>query len=124
MGAISGTERENLNCVINQVWSAAWHVAEDAGSEFTHDAFRLALIDELDTRQIASKSCSEVRNGLFRISVVVENAIAVELNAVTEYSNRHLMDCLQHLAVSRLRAGVLLNFQEARVDCKTVLYPL
>ncbi|MBL7826082.1 MAG: GxxExxY protein [Saprospiraceae bacterium] len=51
----------------------------------------------------------------FRADLVVENKVLIELKSVAELENVHYKQVLTYLKLSRLKLGLLVNFNEALI---------
>ena len=51
----------------------------------------------------------------FRADIVVENAIILEVNAVTSFLPAHDAQILTYLRMSQIRIGLLMNFHAPRL---------
>jgi GxxExxY protein len=59
--------------------------------------------------------------GTYAADLLVENAILVELKAVTALDTVHRAQCINYLKGTRLRLCLLLNFGNPRLEIKRVV---
>jgi GxxExxY protein len=101
-----------------QVVDAAIKVHSLLGPGLLEDAYEACLAYELRKRGVAVKTqvelpvvYDEVRIDLgYRIDMLVENAVLVELKAVGKLLPIHTAQILSYLKLSRRPVGLLLNF--------------
>jgi len=101
-----------------QVVNAAMKVHTILGPGLLESAYEACLIQELKDRGLTVQSQvglpvtygnTQIDVG-YRIDLLVENAVIVELKAVETISNIHKAQILSYLKLSRLRVGLLINF--------------
>lgn len=51
----------------------------------------------------------------FRLDLIIENKIIIEIKSVEQISNVHLKQVLTYLRVTDLKLGLLVNFNEALI---------
>lgn len=52
---------------------------------------------------------------------MVEEAVIVELKAVTALDSRHFAQCMNYLKATRLTLGLIINFGNPKVEVKRVV---
>ena len=101
-----------------QVVNAAMKVHTILGPGLLESAYEACLIQELKDRGLTVQSQvdlpvtygnTQIDVG-YRIDLLVENAVIVELKAVETIRNIHKAQILSYLKLSRLRVGLLINF--------------
>jgi GxxExxY protein len=119
---------ENMGTVIDypeqgltsKIIGSAIEVHRALGPGLLESAYHACLVRELEIAGISTKQ--EVRVALqykgtpiecaYRADLVVEDAVLVELKAVDELLPIHKMQLLTYLKLSRLKVGLLVNFNE------------
>lgn len=51
----------------------------------------------------------------FRLDLIIENKVIIEIKSVEQISNVHLKQVLTYLRVTDLKVGLLVNFNEALI---------
>ena len=51
----------------------------------------------------------------FRLDLIIENKVIIEIKSVEQISNVHLKQVLTYLRVTDLKLGLLVNFNEALI---------
>jgi GxxExxY protein len=59
--------------------------------------------------------------GNYRADLLVEEAVIVELKAVTVLDSRHFAQCMNYLKTTGLTLGLLINFGNPKVEVKRVV---
>lgn len=62
------------------------------------------------------KDGSEV--GFFKVDILVEHALIVELKATTELTPRHEMQLVNYLKCTRMETGLLINFWGPTIEIR------
>lgn len=109
-----------INCVSGQVVDAAIKVHTILGPGLLESAYEACLVHELQRRglrvqsQVATPVFYEgVRVDVaYRIDLVVEDAVIVELKAIAKLAPIHEAQILSQLKLSNYRLGLLINFHE------------
>ena len=113
-------ETENL---ANSIIGAAIEVHKELGPGLLESAYRQALSYELELRNIPHQCeviCpiiykrKEIEQG-FRIDILVEEKIILELKAVEKLISKHQAQLLTHMKFKKSKLGFLLNFNEVRL---------
>jgi GxxExxY protein len=89
------------------------------GPGFREETYKRAVLLELKKQKIAFESEKEFevfyddrRIDCFRLDIIVEEKIILELKAVDQLARLHESQLLSYLRASRLRVGLLVNFGE------------
>lgn len=107
---------------------AIMEVYNTLGPGFREETYRRALILELNARGIPH----EVEKGIsikyreqkideYRLDLVVDGKIVVELKAVSEMHSRFQAQLLSYLKASGLRLGILVNFGTDKLIMKRLV---
>lgn len=114
---------EQLNRISEAVIGAAYKVANALGRGFLENVYENALAHELQKqgRPVKQQDPLIVRYdgiivGEFRVDLVVDGAVLVEVKAVGELTKAHEAQLHNYLKASRHRLGLLLNFGAASVQ--------
>jgi GxxExxY protein len=107
-----------LNEISGQVVDAAMRVHSSLGPGLLESAYQACLAHELQRRglKVAVQVVLPVEyDGIrvdagYRIDLVVENAVIVELKSVEAIAPVHRAQVLSYLRLSRKRLGLLINF--------------
>jgi GxxExxY protein len=109
------------NDVSHLIIGAAIEVHRVLGPGLLESAYRLALAHELrlrghkvDTEVLVAVRYKDLEiPGAFRIDLLVEGLVVVELKAVEKLMPMHEAQLLTYLRCSNKRLGLLLNFHES-----------
>lgn len=115
--ALSKIQREQLS---NRIIGAAIEVHKQMGAGLLESVYEVCLIEELRQREM--KVASQVNIPLcykgksvgkdFKIDLLVENEIIVELKAVEDLNPLHEVQLLTYLRLTGKTLGLLINFNE------------
>jgi len=117
-----GSDREvntkNFCALSKQVVDAAYKVHHYFGSGLLESIYEDALCLELEKRNIniqRQKSISVYYEGQelpskFRIDLLIENKIIVELKSLETITNAHKAQILSYLKISQMEVGFIMNF--------------
>ncbi len=108
----------NINELTGAVIGAAIEVHKALGPGLLESAYEECLCRELQERKISfvrQKSLPVTYKGVkldcgYRLDVVVEDAIVLEVKACSEIEEIHQAQLLTYLKLSGLNVGLLLNF--------------
>ena len=110
-----------------QIMNLAFEVHNRLGPGFTEDIYEKAFIVELMARQIPfeeQKSISIAYKGQFvgnyRLDIVVDSCIILELKAVSELNDLFKHQLLSYLKATGLQLGILINFGSDRLESARV----
>jgi GxxExxY protein len=109
---------ESLNAISGEIVDAAMKVHSTLGPRLLESAYLGCLAHELRTRSLAvevQKSLPVIYDGLrievgYRIDLLVEDAIIVELKVASKLHPVHEAQLLSYLRLSNKRLGLLINF--------------
>ena len=59
--------------------------------------------------------------GEFRVDLVVNERVIIELKCVDRFAPEHMAQCINYLKASRLPIALLLNFKRSRLEWKRVI---
>ena len=117
------SKEKRLNDLSGQVIGAAIKVHSALGPGILESAYEACLEYELKQRRISIESQvalpiiydgKKIDAG-YRIDLLVENSLIVELKAVEKINNIHKTQLLSYLKLSDLRLGLLINFNVTRL---------
>ncbi len=108
----------DINKLSGQIIGAAIEIHKSLGPGLLESAYEECLCHELQLRKIVyerQKPLPVVYKGVnldcgYRLDVVVENAIILELKAVEKIEPIHQAQLLTYLKLSGLKLGLVLNF--------------
>lgn len=111
---------ENL---ISLVLNAAFAVHTELGPGLLESVYQKAMMIELRERNIPAQSEVEVdvryhgeNLGMgFRVDILVDEVLIVELKSVTALNEVHLAQILSYQKILGIKRGLLLNFGELRL---------
>ena len=115
-----------------EIVDAAFAVHKELGPGLLESVYELCLSDELISRGLGIRTQVPVpliykerklESG-FRLDILVENSIILELKAVEGLAPVHTAQVLTYLRLSNLSLGFLINFNEAliRDGIKRIVY--
>jgi GxxExxY protein len=108
-----------------KVRGALYEVYNTLGPGFREETYKIAMCSEISRRGIPVAREVEIDviyKGVpvdrYRIDIVVDSLIILELKAVDEFHPRHKAQLLSYLRASRLQLGMLANFggEEIRIE--------
>ena len=113
-----------------QVIGAAMEVHNELGPGFPekvyHEALMIALAERNLPAEKESPFMAEFHNqpvGEFRLDVLVDEALVVELKALDELDSKHQQQVISYLTVTGREVGLLLNFGTQRLQQKRIFPP-
>jgi GxxExxY protein len=109
-----------LNQITGQIIDAAMKVHTHLGPGLLESAYQACLAYELRQRNLVSLSevglpviYNEVKLDVgYRLDLLVENSVIVELKAVDKLLPIHEAQLMSYLKLSKLKVGLLINFNE------------
>ena len=112
-----------LNQITGEIVDAAMKVHTALGPGLLESAYEACLLHELRKRGLKTDSQLElpvVYDGIhldvgYRIDLLVEDTVIVELKAVTEIQPIHEAQLLSYLKLSHKKIGLLINFHVHRL---------
>ena len=116
--ASNNLSTEQLNQLTGQVIDAAMTVHRELGPGLLESAYEACLVCELNERGI--KAVGQVGLPItyksmqlevgYRVDVIVEDAVILELKAVSAIAPVHEAQLLSYLRLSGAKVGLLINF--------------
>jgi GxxExxY protein len=112
----------DINDLSSEIISAAIAVHKELGPGLLESVYQACLFQELKARNIAVQSevpVAVVYRGMkvndegFRIDLLVEDTIVVELKSVERIQAVHKKQLLSYLRLSNKQLGLLINFNES-----------
>ena len=113
----------NIDELAKIVVDAAYHVHIELGPGLLESAYEACLIFELIERGL--KVESQVPLPLtyknikldcgFRVDILVEGKLILEIKSVSELQNIHLAQCITYLKLSDLNLALLINFNTTKI---------
>jgi GxxExxY protein len=111
------TEQQRLNQISQTVIGLSYKVANALGRGFLECVYENALAQELTKQRLHVKQqdrliakYDDVIVGDFRVDLVVDDQLLVEIKAVGELSKTHEGQLYNYLKASNLKLGLLINF--------------
>ncbi len=109
--------------VTNAILAAAYRVHSHLGPGLLENAYKACLVHELSVAGLAcvvEKSLPVSYRGIhvelgYRLDLVVENVVVVEIKAVQSILPVHEAQLLSYLRLSGKRVGLLINFNVAQL---------
>ena len=110
--------KEELNLISKQILDASFQVHKEMGPGLLESVYELCLIKELQFRHLNVKSQVSIPlmyKGFelskdFRIDILVENEIIIEIKAVEVLLPVHKAQLLSYLKLADKKLGFLINF--------------
>jgi GxxExxY protein len=111
-------QKNRLNAITEQVIGAAIEVHRVLGPGLLESAYRTCLVFELRERRLRveeERSLPVVYKSVkldcgYRLDLVVENLVIVEIKAVERLNSVHEAQLLSYLRLYGCRVGLLINF--------------
>ncbi|MEA3365137.1 MAG: GxxExxY protein [Candidatus Hydrogenedentes bacterium] len=111
---------ERINTLTGAVVDAAFKVHSTLGPGLLESAYEVCLAHELRQRGFAVQRQVEMPieyEGIkidagYRLDLIVENEVVIELKAVQELLPIHEAQLLTYLRLSGMKAGLLINFNQ------------
>ncbi len=118
-----GTESMELNEISEKIIGASIQVHRTLGPGLLESAYEACLKYELEKRGLKVSSQVElpvIYDGMkidlgYRLDLLVEDSVIVELNAVNKTTPVHEAQLLSYLKLSKKRLGLLINFNVTRL---------
>ena len=123
-------DRSALNVITGKIVDAAMRVHTKLGPGLLESAYEAAMICELGRRALRVAAQQEmpvkyddIRINLgYRIDLLVEGEVIVELKAVEQVHDVHKAQLLSYLRLSGLPVGLLLNFNVKQMKDGIIRY--
>jgi GxxExxY protein len=111
-------ENAERNVITEQIIGAAIAVHRSLGPGLLESAYEACMVHELALRQLRverQKALPVSYRGVkidcaYRIDLLVEREVLVELKAVTRFEPIHVAQVISYLRLSGCRVGLLINF--------------
>ena len=111
-------EMDKLNCISERIIGAAIAVHKELGPGLLESVYEACFLEELRMRNICVDSQVELplfykgicTDKKFRIDLLVENEVVVELKAVEDVLPIHEVQLLTYLKLTNKKLGLLINF--------------
>jgi GxxExxY protein len=112
----------NINDLSGQIVNSAMNVHRELGPGLLESVYQACLVIELETQGIKAQAevaqpvmygDREVSAAGFRMDLLVEDEIIVELKSVESVRSVHLKQLLTYLRLSKKPLGLLINFNES-----------
>ncbi len=118
MHKINIMKKENLNQLSKEILAAAITVHKEMGPGLLESVYELCLLKELQLRGIKAENQvliplfykGEQLNKDFRIDILVEKEIVIELKAVDMLLPVHDAQIISYLKLTNKKLGFLINF--------------
>jgi GxxExxY protein len=101
----------------------AFEIHNVLGPGFTEDIYENAFVMELENRQILYEQQKPITVcykgkplGIYRLDLLVENSIILELKAVAALNDLCKQQLLSYLKATDIGLGILINFGNTRVE--------
>lgn len=111
-----------------KIMEIAFEIHNQLGPGFTEDIYERAFQYELDFRKISYRkqqpiqiNYKGVELGIYRLDLLVENLIIVELKAVAALLPLHKQQVLSYLKATSCRLGILINFGSLKVEAQRIV---
>lgn len=116
--------------ITHKIIAAALNVYDVLGSGFNEAIYDKAMSVALQKQLLSFESQKPVdihfegtAVGLYYLDYFVEEAVVLELKAVTELTSGHLAQTISYLTATRSRVGLLINFGAGKLEWRRVLPP-
>ncbi len=107
---------------------ALMEVYNSLGPGFREETYKLATLAELRRQTIGAVRELEIEVRYkgeiidkYRIDIVVEDKVILELKAVDQFHPRHRAQLLSYLKASGLRLGLLVNFGADKLEIERIV---
>ena len=117
------TEQQRLNTISEKIIGLAYKVSNTLGTGFLECVYENALAHELAVNGFRVRQQDRVLVrydgvivGDFRVDLDVDDAVLVEVKAVSEITRGHEGQLMNYLKASGIKLGLLLNFGTAKVQ--------
>jgi iron complex transport system substrate-binding protein len=113
-----------INEITGEIVDAAYRLHSRLGPGLMESAYRLILAHDLENRGLRVEPERQITfeyegmsiaNG-FRVDLLVENCVIVELKSLEKLAPVHMRQILTYLRLMDLPVGLLINFGVARLD--------
>lgn len=113
-----------INQITGEIVNAAYHLHNQLGPGLMESAYRLVLAHDLGTKGLQVEQEKQISfeyegvsivNG-FRVDLLVEERVVVELKSLEKLAPVHTRQILTYLRLLDLPVGLLINFGAARLN--------
>jgi GxxExxY protein len=111
-----------------KIIGAAIEVHRELGPGFLENIYEEAIKIEFSEHNLNYDSQKEIKIkyleteiGMYRLDLLVENKIIVELKAVKEFTDIHFAQLRSYLKATGLKTGLLLNFSKPTLEIRRVV---
>jgi GxxExxY protein len=115
--------------ISRDIIGAAIEVHKNLKSGYTENIYHRALEYELELREILYEPEKEIKIiykgriiGNYKIDLLINKRIVVELKAVQEFCNAHISQVISYLKATQLNVGLLLNFSKSKLEIRRVVW--
>ena len=116
-----GERKWELESISAEVVDVCVGIHRELGPGLLENVYELVLAGELERRglrvdrqvSVNIDYCGVTHNAAFRIDLLVENSLILEIKAVESLNNAHLKQLLTYLQLTYREVGLLLNFLRA-----------
>jgi len=122
------TDENGLNRLTEKIIGCAFKVSKSLGAGFLEKVYENALRIELAKEGFSVQQQHPVNVtyegnivGEYFADLVVENAVIVELKAVSALDEIHMAQCLNYLRATGLKICLLLNFGKPNLEIKRLV---
>ncbi|MBN1767433.1 MAG: GxxExxY protein [Prolixibacteraceae bacterium] len=114
-------DKQKMNALSREILDAAISVHKEMGPGLLESVYECCLVKELSLRNIKAVSQvqlplfykGELLNKEFRIDILVEDEIILELKSVDELLPVHDAQIISYLKLANKKLGFLINFNES-----------
>jgi GxxExxY protein len=111
-------DKNRMELIANQIVDAAYRVFKELGPGLLESIYQYCFMEELKIRGIKAQEEVSLQlfyrgnplNKDFRLDILVEDEIVVELKSVEQLAPIHTAQILSYLRLSNKRLGFLINF--------------
>ena len=110
-----------------KIMEIAFEIHNQLGPGFTEDIYEHAFQYELDCRKISYKKQQPIQIiykgvelGSYRLDLLIENMVIVEIKAVAALIPLHKQQILSYLKATGCRLGILINFGSSKVEAQRI----
>jgi len=124
------TDEHGLNAITERIIGCSYAVANALGHGFLEKVYENALAYELrccglavETQKAFAVRYRDVVVGEYVADLLVEGLVLVELEAIKEFDDVHLAQCLNYLKATGLQLCLLINFGTPKIRIKRIVSP-
>lgn len=126
--AVGGKDKYPHSDITEKIIGCAIDVHKDLGPGFKESAYEHAMLVEFHAKNISYVQQMPVsilyrgkKVGRYRIDLVVENKVPVELKCVRNINLEDRRRLLSYLKATGLKVGLLVNFAEPTIEIKRMI---